>query len=158
MQQFIVKLKNQLPVMAVTSLVTVLFLFHAYGYFQLGLITKLEDFLYDSRLLLTMPEDVDPSIVIVDIDEASLAAVGRWPWGRDKLATLVTQLFDTYGVFLVGFDVIFREADESSGIGLLQRLAREDFADIPEYGQRIIPSSRRMRTAKPSGTAPCRLP
>ena len=137
MQQFIVKLKNQLPVMAVTSLVTVMFLFHAYGYFQLGLITKLEDFLYDSRLLLTMPEDVDPSIVIVDIDEASLAAVGRWPWGRDKLATLVTQLFDTYGVFLVGFDVIFREADESSGIGLLQRLAREDFADIPEYGQRI---------------------
>ncbi len=137
MPQFLIKLKHQLPVMAVTSLITVMFLLHCYGFFQLGLIEKLENFLYDTRLLLTMPEDVDPSIVIVDIDEASLAAVGRWPWGRDKLSALVTQLFDTYGVFVVGFDVIFREADESSGIGILQRLAREDLAEIPEFGERI---------------------
>ena len=34
----------------------------------------------------------DPRIVIVDIDEASLARMGkefvRWPWPRDTLATL----------------------------------------------------------------------
>jgi adenylate cyclase len=27
--------------------------------------------------------------VIVDIDEPSLAEVGRWPWPRDRVAALV---------------------------------------------------------------------
>jgi CHASE2 domain-containing sensor protein len=31
-------------------------------------------------------------VVIVDVDERSLAAVGQWPWRRDVLARLVTRL------------------------------------------------------------------
>ena len=38
----------------------------------------------------------DPRIVIVDIDEASLARMGkefgRWPWPRDTLATVLRYL------------------------------------------------------------------
>ena len=137
MQQLIIKLKNQFPVILLTGMVTAVFLAHSLGYFQLRFISKIENFLYDSRLLLTMPGGIDPSIVIVDIDEKSLAEIGRWPWGRDKLASLVNELFDNYNVFVVGFDIIFREEDTSSGIEILQQLAQEELADIPEYGQRI---------------------
>ena len=77
---------------------------------------------YDARLLSTMPEKIDPRIVIIDIDEKSIAAEGRWPWGRDKLSNLVTQAFENYKVKVVGFDVFFTEADTSSGLANLEVL------------------------------------
>jgi len=55
-------------------------------------------------------------VVIVDIDEKSLAAEGRWPWRRDKIAALLDQLVDTYGVGLVGLDVVFVEPEETTGL------------------------------------------
>ena len=33
---------------------------------------------------LAMPRGVDPSVVILDIDERSLGEVGHWPWSRDR--------------------------------------------------------------------------
>ena len=69
-----------------------------------------------------MPGGIDDRIVIVDIDEKSLAAEGRWPWRRDKVGLLVDQLFDHYQAGLVGFDVVFAEPDESSGLAALREL------------------------------------
>lgn len=50
---------------------------------------------------------------IVDIDEASLAKIGQWPWSRQKLADLVDQL-DAKGAAAIGFDVVFAEPDRTS--------------------------------------------
>ena len=64
------------------------------------------------------PGDVanpDERIVIVDIDEKSIDRIGRWPWGRDKLADLTQELFARQRVSVVGFDVVFAERDNSSG-------------------------------------------
>ncbi|WP_027858756.1 CHASE2 domain-containing protein [Marinobacterium jannaschii] len=72
---------------------------------------RLELDLYDLRLKQSLLNEQDPRIVIVDVDEPSLAAEGRWPWSRDKLARLVSQLTDQYGVALVGFDMVFSESD-----------------------------------------------
>ena len=52
-------------------------------------------------------------VVIVDIDEASLKAVGQWPWPRSVLAQLVTRLRNA-GVPAIAFDVIFAERDRTS--------------------------------------------
>jgi adenylate cyclase len=52
-------------------------------------------------------------IVIVDIDEASLAAIGQWPWPRTLLADLVVKLFRA-GAVAVGFDMVFAEPDRMS--------------------------------------------
>ena len=71
-----------------------------------------------------MPRTQDDRIVIVDIDEKSLKEEGRWPWGRDRLALLMDKLFDKYGVAVVGFDVVFAEKDESSGLTVLQKLGQ----------------------------------
>ncbi|HWU84047.1 MAG TPA: CHASE2 domain-containing protein, partial [Rhodocyclaceae bacterium] len=98
-------------------------------WYELPLVARLEAITYDSKLRLTMPNSVDERVVIVDIDEKSLAAEGRWPWGRDKLAALVNKSFDEYGASVLGFDVVFAEADESSGLMSLERLSRNALRD-----------------------------
>jgi len=56
----------------------------------------------------------DPRIVIVDIDEASLARMspefGRWPWPRDTLATVLDHL-ERQQVQAVVWDVLFSDPD-----------------------------------------------
>ncbi|MFO1339530.1 MAG: adenylate/guanylate cyclase domain-containing protein [Burkholderiaceae bacterium] len=52
-----------------------------------------------------------PDITIVDIDEASLAAIGRWPWPRERLAALVDELAQRQRVAAIGFDLVFAEPD-----------------------------------------------
>jgi adenylate cyclase len=82
---------------------------------------------------MTMPRGRDERIVILDIDEKSLGEVGRWPWSRNLMAELTAKLFDRYGVALVGFDVVWAERDPSSGIDVLDGLARKDLRGNREF-------------------------
>jgi CHASE2 domain-containing sensor protein len=50
---------------------------HALGVMPIGVLQRLDDIIYDARLRWTMPRTLDERIVIVDIDEKSLAEVGR---------------------------------------------------------------------------------
>ena len=63
------------------------------------------------RIVVPRP---DPDIVIVDIDEASLAALaqdyGRWPWPRQVLGEFVEQLEKQQPKAVV-FDILFSDAD-----------------------------------------------
>ena len=108
---------------AVPGLLLVLaLLLHATGRVPLPFLARLELWTYDLRLNFSLPGGIDERIVIIDIDEKSLAEEGRWPWSRDRLALLLDQLFDRYGVSVAGFDVVFAEPDQSSGLKLLERL------------------------------------
>ncbi|MBT7952091.1 MAG: CHASE2 domain-containing protein, partial [Gammaproteobacteria bacterium] len=98
MRKLINRIKRQLPVVLLTLVVTVVFLFHTSGAFHWRLIEQLENLLYDTRVKLTMPGGIDERIVIVDIDELSLSEIGRWPWGRDHVAKMVDELFDYYQI------------------------------------------------------------
>jgi adenylate cyclase len=80
--------------------------------------------LYDARVRFFAQAPVDERIAIVDIDERSLAELGRWPWNRARLADLVERIFADYGALLLGLDVILAEPDESSGLPSLEALAR----------------------------------
>ena len=117
------------PRIAVTLLPLFFALLHAVGTLRLGVLDRLDNIIYDSRLTATMPKTLDDRIVIVDIDEKSLAEVGRWPWGRNKLSALTDELFDRQKVALLGFDVVFAEADESSGLKRLNELAQKELRD-----------------------------
>jgi adenylate cyclase len=106
--------------------------------YQLALISNLEAIIYDTRVRLTMPRTVDTKVVIVDIDEKSLrerekGGEGHWPWPRDRLAVLLDKLFDKYAVAIVGFDIVFAERDESSGIRVLERLAQKELREVPQF-------------------------
>ncbi len=101
------------------------------------MLQRLDDIIYDARLRATMPRTLDDRIVIVDIDEKSLAEVGRWPWGRNRLGQLVDEIFDGQKAALLGFDVVFAEADESSGLKRLRQLAQTELRDQPGFAERL---------------------
>ena len=69
------------------------------------------DLMQRHRLWASAP---DPRILIVDIDERSLADLsaefGRWPWSRDTLAT-VLQHGQTQGALALVFDILFSDPD-----------------------------------------------
>lgn len=75
----------------------------------------------DMMFMFRGEEKGDEAIVIIDIDEKSLKALGQWPWSRDTVATLLQNLND-YGVGIVGLDVVFAEADNSSPKKVFQKL------------------------------------
>ncbi len=52
-------------------------------------------------------------VTIVDIDEASLKALGQWPWPRTLVADLVTRITQL-GAVAIGFDIVFAEPDRMS--------------------------------------------
>jgi len=128
---------------AIGIAIALFFIGHAARAYQVGLISQLDNIIYDARMRLTMPRDVDERIVILDIDERSLQEVARWPWPRDVMARIIKTLFEKYEVAIVGFDVVFAEADYSSGIRSLDALAEDDLKSVPafrEVYQRLRPA------------------
>ena len=114
----------------------VLLLLHEAAFLRLGFVERLDAALYDLSLKSSAPRGADDRITILDIDEASLKAVGRWPWSRDKMAALVDKLYNDYGIAAMGFDVIFAEPDISSGIATLDQLAKKELSADPQFLKR----------------------
>jgi adenylate cyclase len=125
------------PRVAVTLLPLIFALLHAIGIVPMGVMQRLDDVIYDARLRATAPRTLDDRIVIIDIDEKSLAEMGRWPWGRNKLGQLVVELFNQQKIALLGFDVVFAEPDESSGLARLTELAQTQFKDQAGFAERL---------------------
>lgn len=122
---------------AVSLLPLLLGVLHVLGLLPMDGLQRLDDQLYDARLRWTMPATLDERVVIVDIDEQSLAEVGRWPWPRDRVAKLVDALFDRHQIALLGMDTVFAEPDGSSGLPQLERLAREDLKALPAFSEAL---------------------
>jgi len=65
------------------------------------------------------PREYQPVPVrIVDIDDATLARVGQWPWPRTRVAELVERL-TRLDVAVVAFDAVFAEPDRTSPAQML---------------------------------------
>jgi len=52
-------------------------------------------------------------VTIVEIDDRTLAAVGQWPWPRNRLANLLDAI-DAYRPLAVGLDLYMPEPDQTS--------------------------------------------
>ncbi len=100
---------------AISAIVLAVFVMHASSSPRFEIIDRMENYLYDVRVRLTMPGGIDERIVIVDIDEASQVQLGQWPWERDTLADIIDVLFDDYEITALGFDVLFAEAGRGGG-------------------------------------------
>lgn len=129
---------------AVTLIPLILALGHASGLMRLGVVHSLDNSIYDARLRLTMPKTLDPRIVIVDIDEQSLAAMGHWPWSRNKLADLTTELLDKQQASLLGFDVVFAEPDDSSGLARLRQLGTNELKNETGFQKQLPDLQRKL--------------
>jgi CHASE2 domain-containing sensor protein len=101
-----------------------------------GLAQSTYDTMLRARFYAAAP---DPRIVIVDIDEASLARMGkefgRWPWPRDTLATVLDHVERQQPAAIV-WDVVFSDADAMSPGGdaafnqSVQRSAHSHFSVV----------------------------
>jgi len=105
------KLKNNFYIY-LASLFTILVLLDA-SVFHVGLNMrdKAFDFMVKHRVIQAK---ADPQIIIVDINEASLAAFskeyGRWPWPRQVLGEFVENIQAQKPKAIV-FDIVFSDAD-----------------------------------------------
>ena len=74
-----------------------------------GATTRLERGVYD-RLMRLSPRAASDDIVIVTIDDASLAALGRWPWPRQRHAEFFARMAEARPR-IIAYDVLFAEPD-----------------------------------------------
>ena len=77
-------------------------------------------------------------VTIVDIDEASLAKLGQFPWPRTRIADLITGL-TRLGAVVIAFDIVFSEPDR-----LNPDVAADTFRDLDEETRsrlRALPSN-----------------
>ena len=76
-----------------------------------------ENAIFDQVIKLR-PWEPTPSgrVVVVEIDDCSIARIGPWPWSRQQHADLLDAL-DRAGVRAVGYDVMFLEPSNDDPIG-----------------------------------------
>ncbi len=73
---------------------------------------QIRNFTFDNYNIMKPRVDAGGA-VIVDIDEASLKAIGQMPWPRDVMADLVVRLKEM-GAKVIAFDIVFPEPDRAS--------------------------------------------
>ena len=125
----------------ISLLLLVFFGAHSSGWFPMRMLAQADRYAYDARVQLTMPGDIDPRVIIVDVDEKSLAVQGHWPWSRDKLALLLHNLFEQYRIRVLGLDFVFPEADRAPGLALLDELG-----NVPGAEQKLTKLRRDLDT------------
>lgn len=93
---------------------------------------RLDNVLYDV-LARANGRPADASILLVDIDDKSLAQLGAWPWSRDIHAAMVDQLSQA-GAKTIVYDVLFSQAgDPANDLALGQAVARSGKVYLPEF-------------------------
>lgn len=109
-----------------------------------GLFARYEDYWWIEMIRLRAfdtynklhPRQPQPNspVVIVDIDEKSLAEIGQWPWSRIQIAELLRKMAE-YKMALAGFDVLFAEEDRTSPTLLADQLQSGDWELISKLKQ-----------------------
>lgn len=126
------ELKSKLLILAITLsiLLAIEYLFLQNTKFM----KNINNSLTDSAFLYRGYAPADKRIVIVDVDEKSLKALGQWPWSRNKIAKVLENL-TAAGVSIIGLDMVFAERDSSSPINIAKEAnisieALQDFDKI----------------------------
>ncbi len=78
----------------------------------------------DVRFLTRGKESPGPFAVVATIDEKSLDEIGKWPWPRAKIATLIDRLSEE-GARVIAMDIFFPEPDENNNIRFIEEMQRE---------------------------------
>ena len=131
------KMRRQWPRILLLCLPLLLLILQAAAVLPQGGMRSLDDRYGDLRLRLTMPKTQSQDVLIVDIDEKSLAEIGRWPWSRQRLLQLVRAVFEQQQASVLGVDMVLAEADTSSGLAMLEQLAQGELADQSAFVERV---------------------
>ena len=129
--------RGRLLMLAIAGLLSLVVL----GIFNTGFET-LEERLGAQGWVMSADMQPEERITIIDINEASLAEIGPWPWSRDTMAQLVESL-NAAGVQLQLHDIVYdapRDGDERL-LAALQQAPGAVLAQIP-----LLQSDQQVRT------------
>ena len=95
-------------------------------------VAQIRNLLFDHyQRLAPRPWSPDLPVRIIDIDDASLARYGQWPWPRDTIAHLTRKLAEAKPAAVV-FDILFAEEDRFAPERLVRRLPASPERDALE--------------------------
>jgi adenylate cyclase len=78
----------------------------------------------DTRFRLRGPFEGKERVAVLAIDDESLNQVGRWPWSRDKVATLIDRTMNE-GAKTLGFDMVFSEPQIDKTVEVLSEIEQK---------------------------------
>ncbi|UCD70690.1 MAG: CHASE2 domain-containing protein, partial [Syntrophobacterales bacterium] len=104
-------------VIGVVLTLAVLGLFFA----QWGFLDSIELKTFDLRARFDQAQKAPPNVVIVSIDDESIAKIGRWPWPRSVIARMI-DLLSKSGARIVGADILFSEREKNQGLTEIRTL------------------------------------
>jgi HD-GYP domain-containing protein (c-di-GMP phosphodiesterase class II) len=105
---------------------------------------------YDTLVRLEHRRPPDGRVVIVDIDDRSLATIGQWPWRRDVIAALVSRL-RTSGAAAVALDVLLAEPERTAAH---ERSTDSELADALRAGGVVTGYAFTFDHPQPRGSCP----
>ncbi len=76
---------------------------------------------YDIHLTRKLHKPMNPQVVVVEVNERTLQALGRWPFSRAVYAKLIQNL-EAASARAVGFDIVFSEAEQEQALRLMTPL------------------------------------
>jgi adenylate cyclase len=98
-----------------------------------ALLQRVDLFIHDNWVKTTLQFDASPQVALLAIDEASLEAIGQWPWPRDLIAEIVRRVVDVHRAKVLALDIVFAEADRSDAAAIGERLAK-----VPPSGDQAL--------------------
>ena len=123
-------MKNKYKILSLLFILVISILISSYlylpSYFQ-SLDNRIRDFYFQFR----GDEKASDDIVIIDIDEKSIKTLGQWPWERDKIAKILTNLTKA-DAGIIGLDIVFAETDKTSPKKFAKRWNLKN-TNLPDY-------------------------
>lgn len=95
--------------------------------FEWGPIEGLEYRFYDFSV--NMREKTSPPpVAIVEIDDASIAKIGSWPWPRSYIARMIDNL-KNYEAKVIGINILYSDTENNQGLREVQEIIKKIEAD-----------------------------
>ncbi|OKY74512.1 MAG: hypothetical protein BM485_13525 [Desulfobulbaceae bacterium DB1] len=108
-------------------------LYYSFGSNKPQLLASFDNRLTDALFSMRGKTATSDAVVIVDIDNDSLARIGQWPWPRNIIADLADRISQA-GARVIGFDFVFAEADRTSPKNHLDNII--SLLDSPVSGEK----------------------
>jgi adenylate cyclase len=125
----------------VATVVVVALAFSAYSPLD-----RLNALVFDSYQTLKPRQPADAAVLVVDIDDRSIAQQGQWPWPRNTIARMVDRLSEL-GAAAIGFDILFAEPDRTSPSRAMPLLAELGYQIIEPPSAPDLDHDRRLAEA-----------
>ena len=91
--------------------------------FQFGPLEGIESKLYDLRAKTRNAVNKGQNIAIVEIDDPSVAQLGRYPWPRSRIAEALDVLSDA-GAKVIGLDILYTDPEQNQGLEALKNIRK----------------------------------